>query len=103
MALAVVVTLRLAVPLPLASILGFTVHVVCVALKGREQDRFTCDAKPFWAEIDMALVKVAVCPALTVSVVVPVDVIEKSGGPVTVKFTALDEVGVGTGLTTVTG
>jgi len=48
-------------------------------------------------------VNVAVCPALIVCVVVPVEVMEKSGGGVTVKFTALEVVGVGTGLTTVSG
>jgi hypothetical protein len=36
-----VVTLTLAVPLPLASIVGLTVQVVWVALIGKEQDRLT--------------------------------------------------------------
>ena len=97
------VTLTLAVPLPLASVFGLTVQVVLAAATGREQDRLTCEAKPFWAETEMALVNVAVAPALIVCVVVPVEEIVKSGGGVTVKFTELEEVGVGMGLTTVTG
>ena len=81
-----VVTLTLAVPLPLASILGFTVHVVWVAATGREQDKLTCEAKPFCAAIEIAFVNVAVVPALTDCVVVPVEDMEKSGGPVSVKL-----------------
>jgi len=42
-----VLTRMLAVPSPLASKLGLTVQVVKVAAIGSEQDRLTCDAKPF--------------------------------------------------------
>jgi hypothetical protein len=48
-------------------------------------------------------VNVAVWPAATVWVVVPDDVTEKSGGPVTVKFTGAEGVGEGMGLTTESG
>lgn len=78
---AMVVTLTLAVPLPLANTFGFTVQVVLVAAIGREQDKLTGDANPFCAVTEMALVKVAVWPALTVCVVVPVEVMLKSIGP----------------------
>src|SRR5690349_21331672 len=97
-----VVTLTVAVPLPFGNRLGFTPQVVKVAETGKAQDRSTAEEKPFWAEMEIALVNVAVCPALIVCVVVPVEVMEKSGGGVTVKFTAL-EVGAGMGLTTVSG
>jgi hypothetical protein len=59
--------------------------------------------KPLPAAIVRAFVNVAVCPAFTVWVVVPDDVTEKSGGPVTVKFTGADVVPGGTGLTTERG
>src|SRR5260370_42278839 len=78
---AMVVTLTVAEPLPEANMLGVTVHVVvAVAAIGREQDRLTCDAKPFCGVTEIALVNVAVWPAFTVCVVVPVAVTEKSGG-----------------------
>jgi hypothetical protein len=60
--------------------------VVFVAVNGNEQDKLTWDAKPFCAVTDVALVKVAVWPAFTVCVVVPVEVMEKSGAR-TVKLT----------------
>src|SRR5579864_2905384 len=96
-----VVTMTLAVPLPFASMFGLTVQVVLVAAIGREQDRLTCEANPFCGVTEMALVKVAVWPALTVCVVVPDDVTEKSGGPVTVKLVVA--VPPGKGSTTVSG
>jgi hypothetical protein len=98
-----VVTVTVALPLPVAKDLGLTEQVVEVAETGSEQDTFTWAEKPDCAAMVIAFVKVAVWPAATVCEVVPVEVIEKSGGPVTVKFTALEEVGVGTGLTTVIG
>src|SRR5260370_26317507 len=76
-----VVTLTVAEPLPEANMLGVTVHVVvAVTANGREQDKLTCAEKPLRAETVMALVNVAVWPAFTVCVVVPVAVTEKSGG-----------------------
>jgi hypothetical protein len=96
-----VVTVTLA--LPLARTAGFTAQVVFFAATGREQDRLTCEVKPFWAATVTTFVKVAVWPALMVWVVAPEEEMVKSGGPVTVKFTALEDVGVGTGLTTVSG
>jgi hypothetical protein len=86
---AVVVTETEAVPLPLANIFGLTAHVVIVA--GGAQVKFTCALNPLSAETVMALVNVAVCPALIVCVVVPVEVIEKSGGGVTVKLNGAEE------------
>lgn len=86
---AVVVTETLAVPLPLANTFGFTVQVVLVAAIGREQDKLTGDANPFCAVTEMALVKVAVWPALTVCVVVPVEAMAKSAVGVKVKFKTL--------------
>ena len=91
-----VVTLTLTVPLPLASMFGLTVHVVAVAATGREQDKLTCDEKPLFAVTEIAFVKLAVCPAGIVCVVIPEDVIEKSGGSVTVKLTG-DDVPPGVG------
>jgi hypothetical protein len=85
-----VVTLTLAVPLPLAKTFGFTEQVVLLALIGREQERFTCEAKPLCAVTEMAFVNVAVWPAFTACVIVPVEVMEKSGGPVTVKLAELE-------------
>lgn len=77
---AVVVTVTVAVPLPDANTFGLTAQVVAFAVVGREQDKLTCDEKPFCAAIEMAFVNVAVWPALTVCVVVPEEVIVKSGG-----------------------
>jgi hypothetical protein len=94
-----VVTITLAVPLPLANMFGFTVQVVWDAAIGREHDRVTCEEKPFWAATEIALVNVAVWPALTVCVVAPVDVTAKSGGGVTVKLAGA-EVPPGDGSTT---
>lgn len=75
---AMVDTLTLAVPLPVASMFGFTAQVVAIA--GKEQDKLTCETNPFSAETEIALVNVAFCPALTVSVGVLDEVTEKSGG-----------------------
>lgn len=87
---AMVVTLTLAVPLPLASMFGLTVQVVVeVTEAGKEQDKLTCEAKPFCAVTVIELVKLAVWPALTVCVVVPVEVMVKSGVGVKVKFKTL--------------
>lgn len=83
---AMVVTLTPAVPLPLGSMFGLTAQVVSVAATGSEQDKLTCKAKPFWAVTVIALLNVAVCPALTVCVVVPVALMEKWGGRENVKF-----------------
>ena len=83
------VTETLAVPLPLASMAGVTVQFVLDAAGGREQDRLTCEAKPFCAAIETALVKVAVWPAVTVCVVAPVEAMAKSGAGVKVKFKTL--------------
>lgn len=84
-----VVTLTPAVPLPLGSMFGLTAQVVSVAATGSEQVKLTCEAKSFWAVTVIALPNVAVCPALTVCVVVPVALMEKSGGRVNVKFKTL--------------
>ncbi len=75
-----VVTVTVAVPLPLANIFGLTAQVVWVAAIGSEQDRLTCEANPFCDVTEMALVNVAGWPALTVCVVGPEEVMEKSGG-----------------------
>ena len=98
-----VVTITVAVPVPFGKRLGFRAQVVKVAETGKEQDRSTGVEKPFRAVTEIALVKVAVCPALTVCAVVPPAVIEKSGGGVTVKFTGAEDVGEGIGLITVSG
>ena len=94
-----VVTLTLAVPLPLAREFGLTVQVVLAAENGKEQDKLTCDTNPFWAVTEIALVKLPVWPALMVCAVVPVDVMVKSGGGVTVKLKGA-EVPPGAGSTT---
>lgn len=84
-----VVTLTVAVPLPLATILGFTVQVALAAATGKEQDKLTGEAKPFCGVTEIELVKVAVWPAVTVCAVVPVEVMAKSGLGVKVKFKTL--------------
>ena len=96
---AMVVTVTVEVPLPEAKEFGATEQVVAVALKGRAQDKLTWAEKPFCAAMEIALVNVAVWPAVTVCVVVPEEVIEKSGGPVTVKLNGA-EVPPGAGSTT---
>jgi hypothetical protein len=75
---AVVVTVSVAVPVPEARLLGLTLQVVAQAYK--EQFKLTCEANPFSGDTERALEKSAVWPALTVWVVVPEDVREKSGG-----------------------
>jgi hypothetical protein len=55
--------------------------------------------KPLRGATVIAFVNIAVCPAFTVCVVVPEDVTEKSGGPVTVKLNGAD-VPAGAGSTT---
>jgi hypothetical protein len=56
-----VVTATVAVPLPVANMLGVTVQVVvAVTATGREQDKLTWDEKPFWAVTEIAFVNVAV-------------------------------------------
>lgn len=96
----VVVTVTVAVPLPEANVFGLTLHVVKDA--GGPQVKLTWALNPASAETVIALVKVAVWPALTVSVVVPVGVREKSGGAVTVKLDGAD-VPPGAGSTTYMG
>ena len=97
---AVVVTVTVAEPLPVGNDTGLTEQVVAFAVAGREQAKLTCAEKPLCAATEIALVNVALWPAATVSDVVPDDVTEKSGGPVTVKFTGAEGVGEGMGLTT---
>ena len=79
-----------AVPLPEANEVGLTEQVVWLAAYGREHDRLTCEAKPLCGVTEIVLVKVAVWPAATVCVVLPEEVMEKSGGPVTVKLTGTE-------------
>ena len=98
-----VVTVTVAMPLPEAKVLGVTVQAVAVAASGREQDKLTCDEKPLWAVTEITFVNVAVWPAATVCVVVPDEVMEKSGGPATMKLTGADAVAEGMGLTTESG
>ena len=97
---AVVVTVTVA--LPLVSTSGLTVQVVAFAVTGREQIKLTCAEKPLRSETEMTLVNVAVWPALTVCVAVPVEVMEKSGGGVIVKLNGA-EVPPGAASTTYTG
>jgi hypothetical protein len=99
----VVVTLTLAVPLPVAKVLGFTAQLVWVAATGSEHDRLTCEEKPLCGVTETALVNMAIWPALMVCGVVPEDEMEKSGGPVTVKFIGAEDVAEGMGLTTESG
>lgn len=93
----VVVTVTVAVPLPEVRVLGLTLQVVKDA--GVAQIKATWALNPLSGETVMALVNVAVCPALTVTVVVPEVVREKSGGAVTVKLNGAD-VPPGAGSTT---
>lgn len=67
--------------------LGVTVQVVPDAANGIEHDKLTCALKPLRGATEIAFMKVAVWPALTVCVVVPDVVTEKSGGGVTVSVT----------------
>src|SRR5258708_2283477 len=85
-----VVTITEAVPLPEANTFGLTAQVVAVAVRGREQDKLTCDENPLWAVTEITFVKVAVWPAATVTDVVPDEVMEKSGGAVTMKLNGAD-------------
>jgi hypothetical protein len=87
-----VVTLTEAVPLPEGNEDGFTEHVVLVALIGRAQDKLTGEAKPLSADTEMALEKLAVWPAGTVTEVVPEEETEKSGGETTVSVRVPAEV-----------
>jgi hypothetical protein len=75
---------------------------VSVALDGVEQLSATAEENPLWPAITIAFVNVAVDPAATVTLVVPVDVIEKSGGAVTAKLNGAD-VPAGAGSTTYKG
>lgn len=93
----VVLTVTVAVPLADANVFGLTLQVVKDA--GDAQLNVTCALNPLSAATVMALVNVAVCPALTVTVVVPEVVREKSGGAVTVKLNGAD-VPPGAGSTT---
>jgi hypothetical protein len=81
-----VVTETVAVPLPDAKEFGLIEQCVSVALNGVEQLNATAEENPPWPAMTIAFANIAVDPAATVTLVVPVDVIEKSGGPVTVKF-----------------
>jgi len=98
-----VVTITVAVALPEGIDAGLTEHVVAVAAIGREQDKLSWAEKPLWAVTEIAFVKVAVWPAVTVWLVEPEEVMEKSGGPVTMKLNGADVVAEGTGLTTESG
>jgi hypothetical protein len=64
----------------------------CVAVAAKEQETLTAAEKPLAGVTVTALMNVAVEPALTVWVVVPELMIEKSGGggAVRVKFTGTD-------------
>jgi len=86
----VVVTVTDAGPLPDGSEFGLTLHDVAVAFGGIEHVNATAAENPLCAATLIAFVNVAVVPAGTVTLVVPTDVIVKSGGPVTVKFTAFE-------------
>jgi hypothetical protein len=86
-----VVTVTVAVPLPVAKVLGLAEQVVLAAAVGREQDKVTLAEKPLRAETVMAFVNVAVWPALTVCVVVPAEVTEKAGGAVTISVKVAEE------------
>ena len=92
----VVATVTVAVPLPEANVFGLTLHVVKDA--GGAQLNVTWALNPASGETVIALVKVAVCPALTVTGF-PEEVREKSGGAVTVKLNGA-EVPAGDGSTT---
>ena len=81
-------TVTVAVPLPEANVFGLTLQVVRDA--GGVQVNVTWALNPLSGETVRALVKVAVCPALTVIEVVPEVVREKSGGGVTVIVTELE-------------
>jgi hypothetical protein len=83
-----VVTVTLTLPLPVAREGGLTVQVVAVA--GGGQEKLTGDEKPPIAATEIALGNVAGWPAETVCEVVPVEVMEKSGGTVTVKLKGLE-------------
>jgi hypothetical protein len=96
----VVVTETEAVPLPFAKLFGVTEQEVAAA--GTAQLRDTAEEKPFCAAIEIALLNVAVAPAETVTLVVPLAAIEKSGGPVAVTVNGAD-VPAGEGSTTKIG
>jgi hypothetical protein len=89
------------VPLPDTKEFGLIEQCVSVALNGVEQLNATAEANPLWPAMTIVFVNVAVDPAATVTLVVPVDIIEKSGGPVTVKFVVA--LPPGKGSTTVSG
>ena len=75
-----------------------------VAWAGSVHEALTDPANPFTAFTESTLVKVAAWPALTVCEPCPVATVkEKSGGPVTMKFTELEDTDVGVILTTVIG
>ena len=97
---AVVVTVTLADPGKALMELGLTEQDVALAV--REHERLTAEEKPFVEPTETTFVKVAVAPALMVWVVLPEDVMEKSGGPVTVKANG-SEVPPGAGSTTYKG
>ena len=98
---AVVVTMMLA-DCPALIVPGLTEQVVACA--GDEQVATTCPVNPLRAVTAIALLKVAVCPAMTVCDPCPAATVnEKSGGPVTVKFTELEDSDMGVRLTTVIG
>jgi hypothetical protein len=84
----VVVTVTVALPLPDGKAAGFTEQVVAVAAAGSVQDKLTCEIKPLSAETEIAFGKVAGLPAVTVTEVVPEEVMEKSGdgGALTMKL-----------------
>jgi hypothetical protein len=95
----VVFTITDAVPLPDGNEFGFTLQEVAVAFVGIVHVNATAAENPFCAATLIAFANVAVVPAGTVTLVVPTEVIEKSGGPVTVKFIGT-EVPPGGGSTT---
>ena len=96
---AIVVTMTEEVPLPVGNEGGLTEQVVAVAATGRAQVKLTCAEKLFCGAMVSTFENVAGWPAGTVSVVVPEEVIVKSGGPVTVKLKGA-EVPAGAGSTT---
>jgi len=100
---AMVLTITEAVPLPVGKEAGLTEQVVAVAVAGRVQIKLTCAEKPFCGAMVITFVNVAGWPAGTVSVVVPDEVMEKSGGPATMKLIGAEVVGEGMGLTTEIG
>jgi hypothetical protein len=98
---AVVVTMTVA---DCAAISEFWLSAHVVACAGDVHETFTNPVNPFTALTVIALVNVAVWPAVTVCEPCPAATLnEKSGGPVTVKFTELEVTDVGVTLTTVMG